>query len=157
MTSVVQWCTSELRDLTISDFRFHGPVPTYIQLRTMIVADLTPLIHLLSYFFVYRSKSGIDFGMGRIGTGRVPLSRPWDGTGLDPNSMGLGRDPSSMGRSGTGTRICGTRPVPFFSIFYVFFSIFPSFFPDFGTGTQNPVWDAYLIGLPIHSWLVVIF
>ena len=76
-------------------------------------------------------KSGMDFGMGRIGTGRVPPSRPWDGTGRDPISMGLGRDGTRIqwDAVGLGPESVGRVPSHFFQFFLSFFSIFPSFFP----------------------------
>ena len=64
--------------------------------------------------------SGMDFGMGRIGTGR------------DPISMGLGRDGTRIqwDAVGLGPESVGRVPSHFLQ-FLSFFSIFPSFFPDF--------------------------
>ena len=74
-------------------------------------------------------KSGMDFGMGRIGTGRVPPSRPWDGTGRDPISMGLGRDGTRIqwDAVGLGPESVGRVPSHYFH-FFRFFRIFNKLF-----------------------------
>ena len=77
----------------------------------------------------------MELGTGPNGTGRVPVSRPGDGTGLGPKLpkiSGTGRDRDGnleklTGRDGTGTGSLGTagrpRPVASRIIFIIIFCL----------------------------------